>query len=83
MRNKDNIQTLLEDCKFGEDTMSGNDVSVSVTYHPNRYSDEAKYEVEIWNPATWSEKPRSTTYRTECEKDAMSRAKFAHFVGSV
>ena len=73
--NKDNIQTLLEDCNFGEDTLNGNCISVAVTYHPNNY-DKDKYEVESWNPATYNEKPRSTTYRTECKEDAMKRAKY-------
>ena len=76
------IETLLEDNKFGEDTMSGKDICVSVTYNPNKYADEPKYEVESWNPEEFCEKPRSTTYRTESKKDAMKRAKYLLIRGS-
>ena len=76
------IETIFEDCKFGEDTESGNDISVAVFYDPNKYANEAKYEVESWNPSTYGEKPRSHTYHTECKIDALERAKYLIKKGS-
>ena len=75
------IETIFEDCQLGKDTLSGRDISVAVFYDPNKYDDEAKYEVESWNPATWEKEPRSNHYKTECKEDALKRAKMLILLG--